>query len=161
MNIYLRKIYILFVKKHFLYKNYSQIRYIFFTFSYIFFSVKVFFSKKNFQCKTFFPRKNIFFCRECIFCKKHKYFFKKNFFFQLSFATNEQSQSRYCKIRSLTMRNISCCTIPHVFTSFARLKKSLTSLNVFLLLANVDVKVNKTQRIFTKILSEPGSLSGF
>ena len=29
----------------------------------------------------------------------------------------------YCKIRSLRMRSISCWTRPHVFTSFARMKK--------------------------------------
>ena len=68
-------------------------RYVPFTFSFIFFSVtKVLFSKKIFQYKTFYPYKNIFFCKQCIFCKNHKYFFKNNFFFQLSFATNEQPQ---------------------------------------------------------------------
>ena len=56
MSIYLRKIYILFVTQIFSAQKYiSQMRYIFFTFSFIFFSVKkVFFSKKNFQYKTFF-----------------------------------------------------------------------------------------------------------
>ena len=59
-------------------------RYIPFTFSFIFFSVtKVLFSKKIFQYKTFYPYKNIFFCKQCIFCKNHKYFFKNNFFLNL------------------------------------------------------------------------------
>ena len=48
-----------------------------------------------------------------------------------------------------------------VFTSFARLKKSLISLNFFQLLANHDVKVIVTQRISTKIHSELDSLSDF
>ena len=40
--------------------------------------------------------------------------------------------------------------------------KKKTSLNLFFLsLANNDIKVNKTQRIFTKIHSEPGTLSEF
>ena len=66
-------------------------RYILFTFSYIFFHVKkVFFSKNSFQYKTFFPNKNIFFSKKCIFCRKTKNLSKKKFFFQLSFATNEQ-----------------------------------------------------------------------
>ena len=34
-----------------------------------------------------------------------------------------ECQSRDCKIRSLSMRNISCYTRPHDFTTFARLKK--------------------------------------
>ena len=32
-------------------------------------------------------------------------------------------ESRDFKLRFLSMRSISCCTRPHVFTSFARLKK--------------------------------------
>ena len=45
MNIYLRNIYVLFVTQTLSVLKYiSQMRYIFFTFSYIFFSVKVFFS---------------------------------------------------------------------------------------------------------------------
>ena len=51
MNIYIFKKDLYFV----------QMRHIFFTFLFIFLSVKkVFFSKKVFQCKTFFPYKNIF-----------------------------------------------------------------------------------------------------
>ena len=63
MNICLRKIYILFVTQTFSeQKNISPMRYIFFTFSYIYFSEKkkVFFSKKIFQCKTFFHKKTFF-----------------------------------------------------------------------------------------------------
>ena len=49
-------------------------RYIFFTFSFIFFSVKkVFFSKNIFHYKTFFPYKKVL----CTFGKKQNYFFKK------------------------------------------------------------------------------------
>ena len=60
----------------------------FFTFSFIFFSVKkVFFSKKIFNIKLFFPYKNIF-SANVYFVKN--IFFQKKFFFQLSFATNEQ-----------------------------------------------------------------------
>ena len=36
-------------------------------------------------------------------------------------------ESCYCKIRSLSMCSISCCTRSHVFTSFVRLKKSKTA----------------------------------
>ena len=73
-----------------------------------------------------------------------------------------ECESRDCKIRSLSMRSISCCTRPHVFTSFARLKKKFNWLELFFQsLANDDVKVNKPQRISTKIRSEPDSLSGF
>ena len=65
MNVYLRNIYNLFLKQTFsIQKNISQMRYMFFRFSYIFFSVKeVFFGKTNFQYKTFFQYKNIFFCK--------------------------------------------------------------------------------------------------
>ena len=56
-------------------------RYIFLTFSLIFFSIKNFF----FHIKTFFSADILY------FVKKHKHFFKKEFFFQLSFATNEQA----------------------------------------------------------------------
>ena len=34
-----------------------------------------------------------------------------------------RSELRECNIRFLSMRSVSCCTGPHVFTSFARLKK--------------------------------------
>ena len=62
MNIYLRKIYILFVTKIFSVEKYiSEMRYIFFTFSFVFFSVKkVFFSKQIFKYKTFFHIKAFF-----------------------------------------------------------------------------------------------------
>ena len=50
----------------------------FFTFPFMFFSVKkVFFSKKIFQYKTFFSYKNIFSANNVYFCKKHICFFKK------------------------------------------------------------------------------------
>ena len=65
----------------------------FFTFPFMFFSVKkVFFSKKIFQYKTFFSYKNIFSANNVYFCKKHICFFKKKkkIFSQLSFASNEQ-----------------------------------------------------------------------
>ena len=58
----------------------------FFTFPFMFFSVKkVFFSKKIFQYKTFFSYKNIFSANNVYFCKKHICFFKKKkkFFFNL------------------------------------------------------------------------------
>ena len=55
------------------------------------------------------------------------------------------------KIRSLSLLSISYCTRPHDFISFARLKKSSTSLNFFFqLLANDDVNVSKAQIILAK-----------
>ena len=91
VNIYFRKIYILFVAQTFVSemskyvsKYVSEMRCILFTFSFIFFSIKkVFFSKKHFHCKTFFPANNVYFV-------KNTFFFKKKIMFQLSFATNEQ-----------------------------------------------------------------------
>ena len=57
-----------------------------------------------------------------------------------------------CKIRSLSMHNMSCYTTPHVFASFARLKKKVQpAWTFFQSLANDDVKVNKTHRIPSKI----------
>ena len=57
-----------------------------------------------------------------------------------------------CKIRSLSMPSISCCLKPHVFISFAQLKKKVQlAWTFFWLLANDDVKVNKTQKISAKI----------
>ena len=49
--------------------------YIFFTFSFLFFSVS--FSKNIFQYKIFFPYKHIFFCKKCISFKKSNIFSKK------------------------------------------------------------------------------------
>ena len=62
MNIYLRKIYILVVTQTFsVLKPIFQMRYIFFTFSFIFFSDNFFFSvKKNFDVKLFFHIKAFF-----------------------------------------------------------------------------------------------------
>ena len=66
-------------------------KYIFFTFSFKFFSVKkVFFSKKIFQYKTFFLHKNLFYANNVYFVKNPNTFSKKKILFQLSFATNEQ-----------------------------------------------------------------------
>ena len=56
----------------------------FFTFPFIFFSVKkVFFSKKIFQYKTFFSYKNIFSANNVYFVKNTCFFRKKYFFFNL------------------------------------------------------------------------------
>ena len=56
----------------------------FFTFSFIFFSVKnVFFSKNIFQYKTVFPYKDIFSANNVYFVKNTNIFPKKNFFFNL------------------------------------------------------------------------------
>ena len=59
-------------------------------------------------------------------------------------ATQGGSPLSDCKITSLSMSSISCCTRPHVFTSFPRLKLFFQSL------ANDDIKVNKTHRISAK-----------
>ena len=98
MNIYLRKIYILFVTQTFsVYKYISEMRYIFFTFSFIFFSVKkVFFSKKIFNIKLFFHIKTFFSANNVYFVKITNMFSKNIYiFFQLSSATNEQPSSEY------------------------------------------------------------------
>ena len=60
-------------------------RYIFFIFSFIFFSFKKVFSSKKYFCyKTFFPRKNIFSAINVYFVKNTNIFSKKNnFFFNL------------------------------------------------------------------------------
>ena len=83
MSIYLRKIYILFITQIFSAQKYiSQMRYIIFTFSFIFFSVKkIFFSENIFQYKTFFPYKNIFSANNVYFVKNTNIFKKKFFFF--------------------------------------------------------------------------------
>ena len=59
------------------------------------------------------------------------------------------------------MRSISCCTKPHIFTSFALLKKRSTSSNFFSVAGKWWRKVNKTQRISAKIDLELDSLSEF
>ena len=83
-------------------------RYIFFTFSFIFFSVKkVFFSKKHFHYKTFFPYKNIFFANNVYFVIKYKYFFKTIFFFNLVL----QQMTKYLKqdlIRIFQQQSFIC-----------------------------------------------------
>ena len=64
---------------------------IYFTFSFIFFSVKNFsFSKKIFCYKIFFPLKIFFSANNVCFVKNTNIFSKNKFFFQLSFETNEQ-----------------------------------------------------------------------
>ena len=93
INIYLRKIYILFVTQTFSVQKYiSEMRYKFFTFSFIFFSVKRgFFSKIYFHIKLFFLIK-IFFSANNVYFLKNTNSFSKAIclFFQISFATNEQ-----------------------------------------------------------------------
>ena len=93
MNIYWRKIYILFVTNIFFVKIYfwNEI-YIFYIFSYIFLCTKSFLSvKKFFIIKLFFHIKTFFSANNVYFVKNTNIFFKKKFFFfQLSFATNEQ-----------------------------------------------------------------------
>ena len=79
-------------------------RYIFFTFSFIFFSVK-----KNFQYKTFFPQKKNFSANNVYFVKNTNILSKK-FFFPLSFAINEQRQNptiwiKYCLLLELDLMN--------------------------------------------------------
>ena len=57
------------------------------------------------------------------------------------------------------MRSISFSTRPHVFNSFVRLNRKFNWLELFFQsLANDDVEVSKTQRIFTKIDSKLDSL---
>ena len=87
MNIYLRKIYILFVTQTFSVQKYIfEMRCIFFNiFIYIFLCKKFFIKTFFFHIKTFFPANNVY------FVKSTNIFSKQNFFFQLSFATNEQS----------------------------------------------------------------------
>ena len=40
-------------------------------------------------------------------------------------------ESRDCKTRSLSRRSIICCTRPHVFTLFARLRKKINWIELF------------------------------
>ena len=66
-------------------------RFKFFAFSFILFSVKkVFFSEKSFQYKTFFPYKNIFSSNNAYFVKKTNIFSKEYILFSINFAINEQ-----------------------------------------------------------------------
>ena len=58
---------------------------------------------------------------------------------------------RDCKIRSLSILSISCCTRPHVFISLARLEKLVQlAWTFFQSFANDDVKVSKTQKFSAK-----------
>ena len=68
-------------------------RYAFFTFSYIFFSVKKkFFSVKQFSnIKLFLDTETFFSANNGYFVENTNIFSKKKFFFQLSFATNKQT----------------------------------------------------------------------
>ena len=70
-----------------------QMRYIFFTFSFIFFSLKkkkFFLVKKFFNIKLFFHIKIFFSANNVYLIKNKNIFFKKKKICQLSFATNEQ-----------------------------------------------------------------------
>ena len=73
MNIYLRNIDILFVTQTFSVSKYiSEMRYIVFTFSFIFCSIKIFF----FRIKTFFSVNNVYFVKSTnIFSNKIFFFF--------------------------------------------------------------------------------------
>ena len=68
-----------------------------------------------------------------------------------------ERESRDCKIRSLSMRSISCSTCIYFICAT---EEKFYQLEVFFQsLANDDVSVNKTQKISTKIHAE--LLSGF
>ena len=69
--------------------------------------------------------------------------------------------SRDCKIKSLSMSSISCCTRPHFLLQSRHWKKVQLTWTFFQSLASDDVKVNITQRMSTKIHPELDSLSGF
>ena len=65
--------------------------YIYFTFSYTFFSVKkVFLVNKFFNIKLIFHIKTFFSANNIYFVKSTNIFSKNNLFLQTSFATNEQ-----------------------------------------------------------------------
>ena len=53
------------------------------------------------------------------------------YFLKLLRLFSIKRESRDNKIRSLSMPSISCCTSPHVFTSFARLKKRFNGYLLF------------------------------
>ena len=63
-----------------------------------------------------------------------------------------ERESRECKIRSLSMRSISCSTC--IYFICATEKKFYQLELFFQSLANDDVSVNKTQRVSTKIHAE-------
>ena len=87
-----------------------------------------------------------------LWCVNSYCIFLSQIFFHEGGSPLSDWKSRDCKIRSLSMPSTSYCTRPHVFTSFARLKKKLNWLEFFFpSLANDNVKVNKTQRISAEI----------
>ena len=70
-------------------------------------------------------------------------------------------ESRGCKIRSLSMSSISCCTRSHFLLHSHHWKRVQLTWTFFQSLASDDVKVNITQRMSTKMHPELDSLSGF
>ena len=70
-------------------------------------------------------------------------------------------ESHDCKIRSLSISSIICCTRPHFLLHSRHWKKVQLTWTFFQSLASDDVKVNITQRMSTKIHPELDSLSGF
>ena len=66
-----------------------------------------------------------------------------------------ECESCYCKIRSLSMCSISCCTRSRFSFIHVTEKKVKLAWTFFQLLSNDVVKVDKTQRIPTKIVSAP------
>ena len=72
-----------------------------------------------------------------------------------------ECESCNCKIRSLSMSSISCCTRPHFLLHLRYWKKVQLTWTFFQSLVSDDVKVNITQRMSTKIHPELDSLSGF
>ena len=68
---------------------------------------------------------------------------------------------RDCKIRSLSISSISCCTRAYFLLHSCHWKKVQLTWTFFQLLASDDIKVNITQRMSTKIYPELDSLSGF
>ena len=87
-------------------------RYIFFTFSYIFFSVKeVFFSKKFFNIKRFFHIKT-FFSANNIYFVKTNYLFKKNIFFNLVLQQMNNPYRKACSYNARRARTKHTQSLP-------------------------------------------------
>ena len=108
-------------------------RYIFFTFSFIFFSVKkVFFSKKIFNIKLFFHIKTFFSANNVYFVKNTNIFSKKNFFFNLVLQQMNNHRKWIKKgktfkaLRTSTQRGIGCSR-PEVFCEKDVLRNLATS----------------------------------
>ena len=72
-----------------------------------------------------------------------------------------ECESRDCKIRSLSMNSISCCTRPHFLLHLRHWKKVQETWTFFHLLVSDDVKANITQRLSTKTHPKWDLLSGF